>query len=70
MASKYSVFAEGSRRLLAALQGEPGPVPVYAQMHEYAAVYAGIPPRDFYTRPEIMLPALLAALVKGKSWTG
>jgi uroporphyrinogen-III decarboxylase len=63
MRTDYSVFIEGNRRLISALKGEPGPVPVYGQLHEYAAALAGIPPRDFYTRPEIMVPALLEAHV-------
>ena len=57
----YRVFVEGSQRLRAALEGGSGPVPVYAQMHEYSAAHAGIPFRDFYTRAEIMVPALLEA---------
>jgi hypothetical protein len=61
MASSRVIFAEGNRRLLSALKGEPGPVPLYGQLHEYAAFLAGIPPRDFYSRPEIMVPALLEA---------
>jgi hypothetical protein len=61
MPSDYAAFSEGHRRYQAALEGNSGPVPVYAQMHDYAAASAGIPQRDFYTRAEIMVPALLAA---------
>ncbi len=61
MVSDYTVFADGNQRLVAALEGEPGPVPLFAQTHEYAAARAGIPSRDFYTRAEIMVPALLEA---------
>lgn len=43
------------------LEGVIGPVPVYAQMHDYAAAHACVPRRDFYTRAEIMVPALLEA---------
>jgi hypothetical protein len=63
MPSDYSGFAEGNRRWHAALNGTPGPVPLYAQMHEYAVARAGIQPRDFYSRPEFMVPALLEAHV-------
>lgn len=38
-----------------------GPVPVTAQAHEFAARRAGIPPHAYYTRPELMVPALLEA---------
>jgi uroporphyrinogen-III decarboxylase len=61
MVSDYAVFAGGSKRLVAALKGEPGPVPLFAQTHEYAAARAGISPRAFYTRADILVPALLEA---------
>lgn len=48
-------------RFQAALRGDPGPVPIYAQMHEYVAVHAGIPTRDFYTRADLMVPELIEA---------
>jgi hypothetical protein len=57
----YTAFAEGNQRLRTALEGGSGPVPVYAQMHEFAVAHAGIPRRDFYSRAEIMVPALLEA---------
>lgn len=63
MNSNYSFFTEGSLRFQAALSGEPGPVPVYAQMHEYAAFHANIPPRDFYTCADLMVPALIEAQI-------
>jgi hypothetical protein len=59
MASEFSFFADGSRRLADALKGIPGSVPVYAQIHEFAAAQAGIPPRIFYSQAEIMVPAIL-----------
>lgn len=43
----------------AAMVGETERVPVYAQMHDFAAAQLRIPSRIFYTRPDIMVPAML-----------
>ncbi|MHB8135097.1 MAG: uroporphyrinogen decarboxylase family protein [Anaerolineaceae bacterium] len=59
MNSKISIFAKGNLRFQEALRGVPGRVPMYAQMHEYAAAHAGISPLDFYTHADLMVPALL-----------
>jgi uroporphyrinogen-III decarboxylase len=61
MVADYTFFAEGSKRFRAALRGELGPIPVYAQMHEYAAARSGIAAIDFYRQAERMVPALLEA---------
>ncbi len=55
----YARFQSGAERLRAALAGEPGRVPVFAQMHEFVAEQLKIPRRDFFTDPEIMVPAML-----------
>jgi len=41
------------------MAGETTRVPVYAQMHEFAAAQLKIPGEIFYTRPDIMVPAEL-----------
>lgn len=61
MTDDFLFFAQGAQRLSAAMAGAPGPVPVTAQVHEFAARRAGIPSRLYYTRPEVMIPALLKA---------
>ena len=55
----YAFFQDGVARLAAALQGTCTRVPVYAQMHEFVAAQLGIPRREFFTRPEVMVPAML-----------
>ncbi len=52
-------FQAGARRMSAALDGETPYVPVYAQLHEFVAAQRQIPGRLFYTRPELMVPAML-----------
>ena len=42
-----------------ALQGLSPRVPVVAQMHDFVAAQCGIPHREFFTRPDIMVPAML-----------
>lgn len=64
MKPDYSLFAGGNQRLLAGLKGAPGPVPLYAQMHEYAAARSGLTPAEFYSRADLMVPALLEAHVR------
>ncbi len=34
-------------------------IPVFGQMHEFAAAHLGIPRREFFTRPDLSVPALL-----------
>jgi hypothetical protein len=55
----YPGFQAGAALLDAARLGLAPRVPVYAQMHEFVARQAGIPGKIFYTRPEIMVPAML-----------
>ena len=43
----------------AAMAGETPRVPVYAQLHEFAAAQLKIPGKVFYTRPDVMVPAEL-----------
>ncbi len=42
-----------------AMAGVADRVPVFAQMHEFAAERLGIPRREFFTRPDLLVPALL-----------
>jgi hypothetical protein len=55
----YSHFQEGAKRFEEALKGVPDRVPVFAQLHEFAMNELGIPPKRFYTTPEILTPATL-----------
>jgi len=55
----YAFFQEGAERLRLAMAGEPDRVPVFAQMHEFVAEHLGIPRQEFFTNPEIMVPAML-----------
>lgn len=55
----YSHFQEGAHRLEMAMRGLPDRVPVYAQLHEFAMKELGLSAREFYTRPEILVPAVL-----------
>ncbi len=41
------------------MAGRADRVPVFGQMHEFAAERLGIPRREFFTRPELLVPALL-----------
>jgi uroporphyrinogen-III decarboxylase len=42
-----------------AMNGLADRVPVFAQLHEFAAEFLGIPRREFFTRPDLSVPALL-----------
>ena len=42
-----------------AMTGVADRIPVFAQMHEFAAEHLGIPRREFFTRPDLLVPALL-----------
>ena len=55
----YSSFQVGAKRLDTAMKGIPDRVPVYAQLHEFAMNELGVPPKIFYTTPEIIAPASL-----------
>jgi len=55
----FTRFQEGAARLRLAMTGPVDRVPVLAQLHEFAAEYLGIPRREFFTRPDLSVPALL-----------
>ena len=55
----YAHFQRGAALLEAALTGSAERVPVYAQMHAFAAREQGIPAGDFYRRADLMVPAEL-----------
>jgi len=57
--SDFQHFQEGAKRLETAMGGIPDRVPVFAQIHEFAMKEIGISARDFYTTPEILVPACL-----------
>jgi len=52
-------FQKGSARLRRAMAGLADRVPVFGQLHEFAAEYLRIPRREFFTRPDLSVPALL-----------
>ncbi len=55
----FSNFQEGSARLRLSMAGLADRVPVFGQLHEFAAEHLGIPRREFFTRPDLSVPALL-----------
>jgi hypothetical protein len=55
----FTRFQQGAERLKAAMAGAPDRIPVSAQMHEFVAAQREIPRREFFTNPEIMVPAIL-----------
>lgn len=55
----YAFFREGVALMADALQGPTRRVPVYAQMHEFVAEQCGIPRREFFGRPELLVSATL-----------
>ena len=55
----FSHFQKGAVRLRRAMTGLADRVPVFAQLHEFAAEYLDIPRREFFTRPDLSVPALL-----------
>ena len=55
----FMSFQEGADRMGRAMTGLADRVPVFAQMHEFAAEYLGLPRREFFTRPDLLVPALL-----------
>jgi uroporphyrinogen-III decarboxylase len=52
-------FQEGAALLRQAMASLPDRVPVFAQLHEFAAEHLGIPRREFFTRPDLSVPGLL-----------
>jgi uroporphyrinogen-III decarboxylase len=55
----FSHFQEGAARMNLAMGGFADRVPVFAQLHEFAAEYHGIPRREFFSRPDLSVPAQL-----------
>jgi hypothetical protein len=55
----FTHFQEGSARLRRAMAGLADRVPVFGQLHEFAAEHLRIPRREFFTRPDLSVPALL-----------
>ncbi len=57
--SPYARFQKGTERLRVAMSGQSDRIPVFGQMHEFAAEQLGIPRREFFLNPEVLVPALL-----------
>ena len=55
----FTSFQVGANRMGLAMTGVADRVPVFAQMHEFTAERLGIPRREFFTRPDLLVPALL-----------
>lgn len=55
----FSFFQEGAKRFEKAMKGVPDRVPVLAQMHEFAMNEIGAKANQFYTSPELLVPATL-----------
>lgn len=55
----YAFFQKGVALMADAMRGSARHVPVYAQMHEFVAEQCGIPRRDFFRRPELLVAATL-----------
>jgi uroporphyrinogen-III decarboxylase len=55
----FTHFQEGAEGMRRALAGPVDRVPVFGQLHEFAAGHLGIPRREFFTRPDLSVPALL-----------
>jgi len=62
--SDYSSFQEGIRRFEKAMAGVPDRVPVFAQLHEFAMKETKAAAREFYSTPELLVPATLETLAK------
>lgn len=56
----YAGFQEGARLWQQAMAGLVERVPVNAQMHEFVAHELGLPASEFYARPDVLVPAILA----------
>ena len=55
----YAFFQDGVALMAEAMRGVPRRVPVFAQLHEFVAEQCGIPRREFFRRPDVMVPAML-----------
>jgi len=55
----YAFFQDGVVLMAEAMQGVTQRVPVFAQRHEFVAEQCGIPRREFFRRPDVMVPAML-----------
>lgn len=55
----YAGFQAGASLMAEAMAGVSSRIPVLAQLHEFAAGHLGIPRREFFRRPEILVPAIL-----------
>jgi uroporphyrinogen-III decarboxylase len=55
----YAAFQSGASLMAAAMNGVPSRIPVLAQMHEFVAAQCAIPRREFFTRPDLLVPATL-----------
>jgi uroporphyrinogen-III decarboxylase len=51
----FELFQRGDQELKAALSGNIGRVPVYAQMHGFIFTQLGISPAQFFTQPDILV---------------
>jgi uroporphyrinogen-III decarboxylase len=56
---RYASFQEGIALMAAAMRGPVSRIPVYAQMHDFVAEHCGIPRREFFARPDLLVPATL-----------
>ena len=55
----YAFFQQGVALMADAMRGPVRQVPVYGQMHEFVAEQCGIPRREFFRRPELLVAATL-----------
>lgn len=62
----YTSFQTGAQLLHKALTGIPSRVPVYGQLHDFAAHQLSIPAKEFYTSAEVMVPAILEVTAQYK----
>jgi uroporphyrinogen-III decarboxylase len=60
--SDYSSFQKGLRRFEKAMAGVPDRVPIFAQLHEFAMKETRAAAREFYSSPELLVPATLDTL--------
>lgn len=56
---RYAFFQEGAALMAEAMRGPVRRIPVYAQMHEFVAEQCGIPRREFFRRPGLLVSATL-----------
>jgi uroporphyrinogen-III decarboxylase len=55
----FTHFQGGAEMMRRAMTGLADRVPVFGQLHEFAAEHLGIPRQEFFTRPDLSVPALL-----------